>query len=1198
MEENEAILNSNFKINNNSPSPEKITSYISESPSAIIEVGRDSNNLNSDNNNYNNVNDEDDFMNLVNDSIIANMNISMRTMTRNSNNNNNNNQNNNNRPQGYRLSAPDPFRPNDELFNHPIKPRPNSQIILPTSMSRYSSVVLPKSDQEFLMLAKILNWPPTSHKRDNNSNQTSSSQNLHKKILHSSSSPKLKNRFNDSDNDNKPAGNLVSDSEIILEASKFSVTSGDIITNNPSSLSTAAFFILPHDRYSMSKHSEQNDHFTQSQDHYSQNSLKQSLSFILPTLDYGIEIFDQITSDDDPRLIVWSIISSSSRRRNEGDSTFSSSSSSSNKFTIKKKKSNISSISNITPTSTLIKSSSLDQRIVHGLKRVIKRLKKIYYPKPGLDLSRSEKEDNEEGNEDDKEEGYKEGEKEGTSGSSSSKIVKGKESFSSIGSTGSIEGRSYIYKSNYDFIEEVDEDDDIIINKPPSINQGIENIMSTISLEKFRNSSNSSRKKRSMSFSEAFCGYAEDDDEEEDDDKNTVGEKKKINNIGHEHVLDEEIEDNFVTEIGGNDLSQIDHAIGIAGRRRNSSPAYIGGGPTPGNVNIHSGGRSYWTRKMSNTMVRLTKALSIADKNKSPTAVFVALTGIKMLCATSPDEINDDDSSDSDKVHNPVNSPSGFERGENTGSIGHGSTIDDFFHIDGFSYVDESIEDEDFDRLRQEDLDEEGQFGDIVASGSSSTTPITDSKNIYHHPHPTTATSIIVTTPPTATAMILNLRSATTLKDLEEEKSTKRVSWSTMSSVGGVEELHNNSGSNNHNVGSSSKSNDNTNNDILPPNISNLKIISQSFKFGSSNRSGGGGDLVTPTTPNIKDDNNSTSINSRSHPHHRHQQQNEQSYKSFILMYRSDAIAKQFCLIECDLLLKVKWEDLIQVGYSNSNDNSNKDNVGGDKKDAKGKRKEAEYEESGMERNEGKQVEDEQQEELTPRQKLSLQQKENGVDKVVERFRLTCDWVATEVILTRSLEDRVKVIEKFIHIAQKCLKLSNFSTLTQILLGLRSPPVERLRRTWSRVRSAELKILKELNEYISPFGNWKVIRDAMHLVFNAAIPSYIDPPTTNTPSSSLPFQLSSSLPPSSPSSSLSSIASSTPSTPLSHLTNQQNQQFPPPLSPKPQQPLKPLVNFHKHRTTATIIKRVLTFQSLAQQATRLVVMDMDLDEYV
>ncbi|CAJ0842366.1 8847_t:CDS:10 [Entrophospora sp. SA101] len=1153
--ENEAILNSNFKINN-SPSPEKITSYISESPSAITEVGRDSNNLNSDNNNYNNVNDEDDFMNLVNDSIIANTNISMRTMTRNSNNNNNNNQNNNNRPQGYRLSAPDPFRPNDELFNHPIKPRPNSQIILPTSMSRYSSVVLPKSDQEFHMLAKILNWPPTSHKRDNNSNQTSSSQNFHKKTLHSSSSPKLKNRFNDSDNDNKPAGNLVSDSEIILEASKFSVTSGDIITNNPSSLSTAAFFILPHDRYSMSKHSEQNEHFTQSQDHYSQNSLKQSLSFILPTLDYGIEIFDQITSDDDPRLIVWSIISSSSRRRNEGDSTFSSSSSSSNKFTIKKKKSNISSISNITPTSTLIKSSSLDQRIVHGLKRVIKRLKKIYYPKPGLDLSRSEKEDNEEGNEDDKEEEYKEGEKEGindaagvgagvgigtemigstgtiigTSGSSSNKIVKGKESFSSIGSTGSIEGRSYIYKTTspsqpYSTPQQ-----------PPPLspsllffkkNFKITKLRSTISLEKFRNSSNSSRKKRSMSFSEAFCGYAEDDDEEEDDDKNTVGEKKKINNIGHEHVRDEEIEDDFVTEIGGNDLSQIDHAIGIAGRRRNSSPAYIGGGPTPGNVNIHSGGRS--------------------------------LTGIKMLCATSPDEINDDSSSDSDKVHNPVNSPSGFERGENTGSIGHGSTIDDYLHIDGFSFP-----------------------------------------------------------------KVLNLRSATTLKDLEEEKYTKRVSWSTMSSVGGVEELHNNSGSNNHNVGSSSKSNDNTNNDILPPNISNLKIISQSFKFGSSNRSGGGGDLVTPTTPNIKDDNsnilktkkssstigtfsirqsnnnsaNSTSINSRSHPHHRHQQQNEQSYKSFILMYRSDAIAKQFCLIECDLLLKVKWEDLIQVGYSNSNDNSNKDNVGGDKKDAKGKRKVAEHQESGMERNEGKQVEDEQQEELTPRQKLSLRQKENGVDKVVERFRLTCDWVATEVILTRSLEDRVKVIEKFIHIAQKCLKLSNFSTLTQILLGLRSPPVERLRRTWSRVRSAELKILKELNEYISPFGNWKVIRDAMHLVFNAAIPSYIDPPTTNTPSSSLPFQLSSSLPPSSPSSSLSSIASSTPSTPLSHLTSQQNQQFPPPLSPKPQQPLKPLVNFHKHRTTATIIKRVLTFQSLAQQATRLVVMDMDLDEYV
>lgn len=216
------------------------------------------------------------------------------------------------------------------------------------------------------------------------------------------------------------------------------------------------------------------------------------------------------------------------------------------------------------------------------------------------------------------------------------------------------------------------------------------------------------------------------------------------------------------------------------------------------------------------------------------------------------------------------------------------------------------------------------------------------------------------------------------------------------------------------------------------------------------------------------------------------------------------------------------------------------------------------------------------------------------------------------------MEDRIRVIEKFIRIAQKCLQFSNFATLTQILLGLQSSPVERLRRTWTRIRKEDLRILKELNEYISPFGNWKVIREAMRksiedatilkalikqrkrrgsdvrkintgcipflglylsdLVFNAAVPSFIDPPSQPPTPSSPSFNV--------------------PSSPLYHQ--------------------QPLINFHKHRTTATIIKRILTFQNLSREysfyvdkeiydkcfglkgfeATKLVVMDLDVDDFV
>ncbi|KAF0484060.1 ras GEF [Gigaspora margarita] len=147
----------------------------------------------------------------------------------------------------------------------------------------------------------------------------------------------------------------------------------------------------------------------------------------------------------------------------------------------------------------------------------------------------------------------------------------------------------------------------------------------------------------------------------------------------------------------------------------------------------------------------------------------------------------------------------------------------------------------------------------------------------------------------------------------------------------------------------------------------------------------------------------------------------------------------------------------------------------------------------------------------------------------------TIDWVATEIMLTHSLEDRVRVIEKFIRIAQKCLQLSNFSTLNQILLGLQSPPVERFRRTWSRVRVTVRHILKKLNDYISLsiIGRYHIPFLALYLsdlVFNAALPSIEPAPQ------------------------------------------------PPSLFQLPQQPL---VNFQKHRTTAAIIKRVIAFQSLA-----------------
>lgn len=143
---------------------------------------------------------------------------------------------------------------------------------------------------------------------------------------------------------------------------------------------------------------------------------------------------------------------------------------------------------------------------------------------------------------------------------------------------------------------------------------------------------------------------------------------------------------------------------------------------------------------------------------------------------------------------------------------------------------------------------------------------------------------------------------------------------------------------------------------------------------------------------------------------------------------------------------------------------------------------------------------------------------------------------------------------------QKCRMYANFATLLQILLGLQSPAVSRLQTTWARVGASEMRLLNDLLTFTSPTKNWKNLRDIMtvtaeeygttaeegggcipflgiylsDLVFNAELPAYIEPPRRAAACDSLVLQ-------------------------------------------------QPLVNFHKHRITATVIKRILTFQNLARR---------------
>lgn len=152
--------------------------------------------------------------------------------------------------------------------------------------------------------------------------------------------------------------------------------------------------------------------------------------------------------------------------------------------------------------------------------------------------------------------------------------------------------------------------------------------------------------------------------------------------------------------------------------------------------------------------------------------------------------------------------------------------------------------------------------------------------------------------------------------------------------------------------------------------------------------------------------------------------------------------------------------------------------------------------------------------------------------------------------------------------------------MIQILLGLQSSSVSRLTKTWSMVNKREMRTLRRLSTFTSPTKNWKHLRDSMTQVAE----EYGESPTEiqveklgkSTMTIKLPFGgcipflgiylsdlvFNSELPP--------YLA------PSYKPNNYHNQIEATVLS-------QPLVNFRKHRITASIIKKVLIFQGLAKR---------------
>ncbi|KAI9140890.1 ras guanine nucleotide exchange factor domain-containing protein [Paraphysoderma sedebokerense] len=280
--------------------------------------------------------------------------------------------------------------------------------------------------------------------------------------------------------------------------------------------------------------------------------------------------------------------------------------------------------------------------------------------------------------------------------------------------------------------------------------------------------------------------------------------------------------------------------------------------------------------------------------------------------------------------------------------------------------------------------------------------------------------------------------------------------------------------------------------------------------------------------------NSSTSSVNRSSALSRVNSSQRKSGKPFILTAKSAVIAQHLSVIEQENVKNIKWKDLVMA---------RKDEVSTDKKWRWGCSNE------------------------TNPNDAEISHEEDAVCRVIERFNLTCQWVATQVLMASNLSTRVKIVEKFIKIAAKCLEYNNFSSLMSIVLGLQSRPVDRLHLTWSKVSNEKQNLFTYLQEFTSPFKNFKHIRQTMgsvakdeyakgvpflgiylsDLTFNGELPNTVFPPPL--------FD-----------SRLSTDSAVTLPVKSVH------------WSPDLQRATKELINWHKFRNIARIVRKVQLFQ--------------------
>ncbi|CAE6501866.1 unnamed protein product [Rhizoctonia solani] len=112
----------------------------------------------------------------------------------------------------------------------------------------------------------------------------------------------------------------------------------------------------------------------------------------------------------------------------------------------------------------------------------------------------------------------------------------------------------------------------------------------------------------------------------------------------------------------------------------------------------------------------------------------------------------------------------------------------------------------------------------------------------------------------------------------------------------------------------------------------------------------------------------------------------------------------------------------------------------------------------------------------------------DSIKTIITTTNKIASWVAFSVLEKDEPRRRGNTIKHFIHVAEKCRALHNYSSMAALIAGLNSPPIRRLKRTWDSVPAKFTAILDDVEATLDSGRNFTAYKQRLKSVDSPCVP--------------------------------------------------------------------------------------------------------------